>query len=94
MGSQDPLLSSQILYHWATGVSEVSKGQTVGIDWNRIAWLHSHVGSNPICDLDFFWVYVSGRIYIISCCYFSVRSIFSSILRCYSKGPEDRDLWG
>ena len=29
--------------HWATGDSMVSKGQIVGIDWNRIARLHSHV---------------------------------------------------
>ena len=29
--------------HWATGDSVVSKGQIVGIDWNRIAQLHSHV---------------------------------------------------
>ena len=32
-----------MLYHWATGVSVVSKGQIVSIDWNRIAQLHSHV---------------------------------------------------
>ena len=63
----------------------VSKGQIVGIDWNRITRLHSHVlahmnsltasrchitashmGSNPIWGLDFFPVYVSPRIYIIS----------------------------
>ena len=30
-------------HHWATGDSMVSKGQIVGIDWNRIARLHSHV---------------------------------------------------
>ena len=29
--------------HWATGDSMVSRGQIVGIDWNRIALLHSHV---------------------------------------------------
>ena len=29
--------------HWATGDSVVRKGQIVGIDWNRIARLHSHV---------------------------------------------------
>ena len=29
--------------HWATGDSVVSKGQIVGIDWNRIARLHSRV---------------------------------------------------
>ena len=28
-----------VLYHWATGDSVVSKGQIVGIDWNRIARL-------------------------------------------------------
>ena len=28
--------------HWATGDSVVSKGRIVGIDWNRIAQLHSH----------------------------------------------------
>ena len=85
----------------------VSKGQIVGIDWNRIAWLHSHVlvhmnsltasrchinashmvehptrsrrvvGSNPIWGSDFFRVYVSPRIYVISCCcYFSVKFIW------------------
>ena len=51
--------------HSATGDSMVSKGQIVGIDWNRIARLRSHilthvnsscelVGSNPIWDSDFF----------------------------------------
>ena len=39
----DPPWSSRMLYHWATGDSVVSKGQIVGIDWNRIARLHSHV---------------------------------------------------
>ena len=29
--------------HWATGDSMVSKGQFVGLDWNRIARLHSQV---------------------------------------------------
>jgi len=29
--------------HWATGDSVVSKGQIVGIDWNRIARPHGHV---------------------------------------------------
>ena len=32
-----------MLYHWATGDSVARKGQIVGIDWNRIARLHSHV---------------------------------------------------
>ena len=32
-----------MLYHWATGDFVVRKGQIVGIDWNRIARLHSHV---------------------------------------------------
>ena len=32
-----------MLYHWATGDSVVSKGQIMGIDWNRIAQLHSHM---------------------------------------------------
>ena len=41
--THDPPWSSPILYHWATGDSVVSKGQIVGIDWNRIARLHSHV---------------------------------------------------
>ena len=31
------------LNHWATGDSMVSEGQIVGIDWDRIARLHSHV---------------------------------------------------
>ena len=29
--------------HWATGDSMVSKGKFVGLDWNRITWLHSQV---------------------------------------------------
>ena len=29
--------------HWATGDSMVSKGQFVGLDWNRITRLHSQV---------------------------------------------------
>ena len=29
--------------HWATGDSMVSKGQFVGLNWNRIARLHSQV---------------------------------------------------
>ena len=41
--THDPPWSSRMLYHWATGDSVVSKGQIVGIDWNRIARLHSHV---------------------------------------------------
>ena len=36
-------LYSRMLYHWASGDSVLSKGQIVGIDWNRIARLHSHV---------------------------------------------------
>ena len=35
--------SSRMLYHWATGDSVASKGQIMGIDWNRIAGLHSQV---------------------------------------------------
>ena len=27
--------------HWATGDSMVSKGQFVGLDWNRITYLHT-----------------------------------------------------
>ena len=38
--THDPPWSSRILYHWATGDSVVSKGQIVGIDWNRIERLH------------------------------------------------------
>ena len=34
---------SRILFHWATRDSAVTKGQIVGIDWNRISRLHSHV---------------------------------------------------
>ena len=41
--THDPLWSSRILYHWATGDSVVSKGQIVGIDWNCIMRLHSHM---------------------------------------------------
>ena len=41
--THDPPWSSRMLYLWATGDSVVSKGQVVGIDWNRIARLHSHV---------------------------------------------------
>ena len=41
--THDPPWSSRMLYHWGTGDSVVSKGQIVGIDWNRIARLHSHV---------------------------------------------------
>ena len=111
--THDPPWSSRMLYHWATGDSVVSKGQIVGIDWNRIAWLHSHVlvhmnsltasrchinashmvehptrsrrvvGSNPIWGSDFFRVYVSPRIYVISCCcYFSVKFICTVKLYC------------
>ena len=29
--------------HWATGDSMVSKGQFMGLDWNRITRLHSQV---------------------------------------------------
>ena len=32
--------------HWATGDSMVSKGQFVGLDWNRITRLH-HVATQP-----------------------------------------------
>ena len=39
----EPTTLLDLLYHWATGDSVVSKGQIVGIDWNRIAQLHSHV---------------------------------------------------
>ena len=41
--THDPLWSSRMLYHWATGDSVVSKGQIVGIDWNRVARIHSHL---------------------------------------------------
>ena len=41
--THDPPWSSRMFYPWATGDSVVSKGQIVGIDWNRFAWLHSHV---------------------------------------------------
>ena len=38
------------------------------------------VGSNPIWGSDFFRVYVSPRIYVISCCcYFSVSILTKSI---------------
>ena len=64
----------------------MSKGLIVGIDWNRIARLHSHVlahmtegrGFKSHLGLGFFFrVYVSPRIYIKSCCcYFSVSNLF------------------
>ena len=79
----------------------VSKGQIVGIDWNRIARLHSHVlahmnsltasrchinASHMNWGSDFFRVYVSPRIYVISCCcYFTVsilRRLVGRILIC------------
>ena len=36
--------------HWATGDSMESKGQFIGLNWNRIAWLHSQVmtGTNEL----------------------------------------------
>ena len=35
--------------HWATGDSMVSKGQFMGLDWNRITRLHSQViGANSL----------------------------------------------
>ena len=40
------LQCSGMLYHWASEDSVVSKGQIVGIDWSRIARLHSHVLAN------------------------------------------------
>ena len=50
--THDPPWSSRMLYHWATGDSVVSKGQIAGIDWNRIARLHSHVlvHMNSLCS--------------------------------------------
>ena len=71
----------------------VSKGQIVGIDWNRIARLHSHVLAHMIsltasrCHIKAshmnsltasrrhimaYRVHVIPRIYLISCCNFSV----------------------
>ena len=35
------LQCSGMLYHWASEDSVVSKGQIVGIDWSRIAWLRT-----------------------------------------------------
>ena len=58
----------------------VSKGQIVGIDWNRIARLHSHVLAHMISltashcrqeDVEG-TMNVIPRIYLISCCNFSV----------------------
>ena len=39
--------------HWATGDSMVNKGQLVGLDWNRIARLHSQVmnGTHELTDI-------------------------------------------
>ena len=37
------LVGCSKLTTWATGDSMVSKGQFVGLDWNRIARLHSQV---------------------------------------------------
>ena len=36
-------LVADALTTWATGDSMVSKGQFVGLDWNRITQLHSQV---------------------------------------------------
>ena len=41
--THDPPWASRMFYHWATGDTVVSKGEVVGIDWNRISRLHSHV---------------------------------------------------
>ena len=50
--TQDPPWSSRMLYHWAPGDSVVSKGQIVGIDWYRIARLHSHSLTASRCDIN------------------------------------------
>ena len=35
--------------HWATGDSMVSKGQFLGLDWNRITRLHSQeISANSV----------------------------------------------
>ena len=38
--------------HWATGDSMVSEGQFVGLDWNRIARLHSQVLVSTLSLID------------------------------------------
>ena len=45
MGFEPTTLRDQVgcSNHWATGASMVSKGQIVGINWNHIVRLHSHV---------------------------------------------------
>ena len=72
-----------MLYHWATGDSVVSQGQfhlrvssSSVVEQLTTSW--RVVGSNPIWDSDFFRVYVSPRIYIISCCCYS--SVKKSLL--------------
>ena len=47
--------------------------QIVGVDWNLIAF-KSHM------ELGFFWVYVSPRIYVISCCCWFIKQ---SKIGCY-----------
>ena len=68
----------------------VSKGQIGGIDWNRIVQLHSHVLAHMNSLTALRCVYVSPRIYIISCCcYFSVNILkrvkFWYFLSCTGK---------
>ena len=46
MGSEPTTLHDLVgcsTYHWATGDSVVSKSPIVGIDWNCITRLHSHM---------------------------------------------------
>ena len=45
MGFEPTTLRDQVgrSTHWATRESMVSKGQFVGLDWNRITRLHSQV---------------------------------------------------
>ena len=53
--------------HWATGDSMVSEGQFVGLDWNRIARLHSQVLVSTFC-FTFFKLYVLEQLRLDAQC--------------------------
>ena len=46
----DPLWSSQMLSHWATGDFMAMQGQIVGIDLNRIAATQPRAGSYELTN--------------------------------------------
>ena len=80
--THDPPWSSRMLYHWATGDSARPR-DAVPVNTHNLTLAHHRVssssvvehptrsrrvvGSYPIWDFDFFRVYVSPRIYVISC---------------------------